>query len=104
MNRIRLRWVMVASAMLASALFATSGLSQVAGKPIRFLVGYPPGGGTDLTARLVGAKLAERLGQPVVVENRTGAAGNIAMEAIAKAPPDGMTIALGVSGMTINAT
>jgi len=95
----------VAAALLA-AFWAGAIEAQptYAGKPIRFLVGYPPGGGTDLTARLVGTRLAERLQQPVVVENRVGAAGNIAMETLAKAAPDGLTIALGVSGMTINAT
>lgn len=105
MKEMGFRAALLSIALLPFALGATpAAAQQLAGKPIRFLVGYPPGGGTDLTARLVGARLAERLGQPVVVENRTGAAGNIAMEAIAKAPPDGLTIALGVSGMTINAT
>jgi tripartite-type tricarboxylate transporter receptor subunit TctC len=94
----------IAAACLAFAPAVATAQSLQPGKPIRFLVGYPPGGGTDLVARLVGGKLAERLELPVVVENRVGAAGNIAMDAIAKAAPDGHTIALGVSGMTINAT
>jgi tripartite-type tricarboxylate transporter receptor subunit TctC len=89
---------------LLAALACGGALAQAPGKPIHFLVGYPPGGGTDLTARVVAPLLAEKLGQPVVVENRVGAAGNIAMEAVAKAPADGLTIGLGVSGMTINAT
>jgi tripartite-type tricarboxylate transporter receptor subunit TctC len=90
---------------LAVAL-AGSALAQAPSSSgtVHFLVGYPPGGGTDLTARIIAPRLAERLGQPVIVENRVGAAGNIAMEAVAKAAPDGLTIALGVSGMTINAT
>jgi len=90
-----------ATALAAACAFAQASTS---GRPVHFLVGYPPGGGTDFTARLVAPLLAERLGQPVIVENRVGAAGNIAMEAVAKAEPDGLTIALGVSGMTINAT
>ena len=60
-------------------------------KPIRLLVGVPPGGGTDFAARLIGQKLNEAWGQPVVVDNRTGATGLIAMGLVAKSPPDGYT-------------
>lgn len=73
------------------------------GKVVKFLVPYPPGGGTDLAARLIAPRLADKLAQPVVVENRVGASGNIAMEAVAKAEADGLTIAVAVSGITINA-
>jgi len=89
----------------AALALATAAAAQIpAGKPIRFLVGFPPGGGSDLTARLVGARLAERLGQPVVVENRVGAGGNIAIDAVAKAPPDGLVIGVTGSALTINVT
>jgi tripartite-type tricarboxylate transporter receptor subunit TctC len=66
-------------------------------KPIRILVGYAPGGSTDVTARIIGQALSERLGQPVIIENRPGAAGNIAAEAAAKADPDGYTITMSTS-------
>lgn len=61
-------------------------------KPIRFLVGVAPGGGTDFAARLIGARLAEKFGQPVITDNRTGATGNIALELTAKSAPDGYTL------------
>ncbi|MCA3232994.1 MAG: tripartite tricarboxylate transporter substrate binding protein, partial [Cupriavidus sp.] len=64
-------------------------------KPIRFIVPYAAGGTTDLVARTVGQRVAEKLGQPVVIENRPGAGGNIGMEAVAKAPADGYTIGFG---------
>lgn len=64
-------------------------------KPIRFIVPYAPGGTTDLVARTVGAHMAQTLGQPVVVENRGGAGGNIGMNAVAKAPADGYTVGMG---------
>ncbi len=61
-------------------------------KPVRMLVGFPPGGGNDEIARLVGPKLAEKAGRPVVIDNRPGAGGNLAAELTAKAPADGYTI------------
>ncbi|MBN8919774.1 MAG: tripartite tricarboxylate transporter substrate binding protein, partial [Rhizobiales bacterium] len=71
---------------------------------IRFIVPFAPGGTTDFLARIVQPKLQETLGQPVVVENRPGAAGNIGMELAARAAPDGYTILLGdVGSITINA-
>lgn len=64
-------------------------------KPIRLLVGYPPGGGMDVMARLLAPRLGAVLGQPIVIDNRTGAAGVIAAAAVAKASPDGYTLMLG---------
>jgi tripartite-type tricarboxylate transporter receptor subunit TctC len=61
-------------------------------RPVRILVPFPPGGAPDLVARTLSQRLQERLGQPFVIENRTGAGGNIAAEAVAKAPPDGYTL------------
>jgi tripartite-type tricarboxylate transporter receptor subunit TctC len=72
-------------------------------KPIRFIVGFAAGGGADIIARLLGQWLSDRLGQTVVVENRPGAATNIAVEAVARAPADGYTLLLIGSPQTINA-
>jgi len=72
-------------------------------KPVRFVVGFPPGGANDILGRLVGAKLQERLGQTFVIENKPVANAIIATEFVAKAPPDGYTLLIGASGaMTFN--
>ena len=71
-------------------------------KPIKYVVPFPPGGTTDILARLISAKLATALGQPVLVENKPGAGGNIGLDAIAKSPADGYTIGLGTSSLSIN--
>ncbi len=89
-----------ALALLAAAA-APSGLAAPAraqawpSRPIRFVVPYAAGGTTDIVARLVGEEAKARLGQPVVIENRGGAGGNIGMDAVAKAAPDGYTIGFG---------
>ena len=72
-------------------------------KPIRMLVGFTPGGGTDIIARLVGQKLTERWGQTVVVDNRAGASGNIAADIVAKSQPDGHTLLMAFSSHAANA-
>jgi len=73
------------------------------GKPIRFIVPFPPGGGTDAFARILSPKLTEYLGQQVIVDNRAGAQGNIGTAAAAKSPPDGYTVVLAHQGaLTIN--
>jgi tripartite-type tricarboxylate transporter receptor subunit TctC len=73
---------------------AAKGDAAYPARPIRLIVAFPPGGGADLTARTVGQKMAESLGQPVVVENRPGANGIVGAEAVVKSPPDGYTMLL----------
>jgi tripartite-type tricarboxylate transporter receptor subunit TctC len=73
-------------------------------RPVRLIVGFAPGGTTDITARLVGQWLSERLGQQFLIENRTGAATNIATEAVVRAPADGYTLLLVTASNAINAT
>ena len=73
-------------------------------RPLRWIVPFPPGGGTDVLARIMGRWLAERLGQPVVVENRPGASANIGTEAVVRAPSDGYTLLLAASVNAINAS
>jgi tripartite-type tricarboxylate transporter receptor subunit TctC len=73
-------------------------------RPVRIIVGYPAGGGTDITARLIGQWLAGRLGQPVIIDNRPGAGGTLAAEAVTKASPDGYALLLTSSADAANAT
>jgi tripartite-type tricarboxylate transporter receptor subunit TctC len=73
-------------------------------RPVRMIVGFAAGGGTDITARLMGQWLSERLGQQFVIENRPGASGNIATEAVVRATPDGYTLLVIASSAAINAT
>src|SRR6266571_9284654 len=82
--------------MLAALAFSAAAYGQsYPAKPIRMIVAYPPGGGTDIVGRMVAQKLGETLGQSVVVENRGGASGNIGTELAARAAPDGYTILMG---------
>ena len=73
-------------------------------RPVRLIIGYPPGGSADITARLLGQWLSERLGQPFVIESRPGAGTNIATETVVNAPPDGYTLLLVAPANAINAT
>jgi tripartite-type tricarboxylate transporter receptor subunit TctC len=92
-------------ALMALAACATLGTSsaQAQGdypaKPIRFIVPYPAGGGTDTIARLIGTQLTQRWGQPVVVENKPGASGILGNDIVAKAPGDGYTVLMGITAV-----
>jgi tripartite-type tricarboxylate transporter receptor subunit TctC len=91
-----------AAALPALSLVATA--DDYPSKPVRILVGYAAGGTTDTIARMIGQRLAERLGQQFLIETRTGAGTNIAAEALVRAPPDGYTLFLATSANAINAT
>src|SRR3954470_10452151 len=77
----------------AAALGLPARAQQWPGRPLRLIVPYPSGGISDLIARALAERMAAQIGKPVVVENRGGASGTIGMEALAKAPPDGLTLA-----------
>ena len=98
------RWFV--SLCLAAALPGGAGAAEeYPTRPIRMLVGFAPGGGTDLTARPVAQKLGELLGQQVIVENRPGVGGNIATELVVRAAPDGYTLLMGtIAALSINPT
>jgi len=95
---------------LAAAAAALPSVSRMATaqtyptRPVRLVIGYPPGGSADITARLLGQWLSERLGQPFVIESRPGAGTNIATETVVNAPPDGYTLLLVAPANAINAT
>src|SRR6266446_2091348 len=88
-------------AALLAALLCHGAAAQYPSRPIRLLVPIPPGGGPDIVARLISAKLTDALGQPVVIENRSGGNGALAGEAVAKSPPDGYTLLLGMDSLLV---
>ncbi len=91
------------AALIAAACALPATAADYPTKPIRLVVGFAPGGGTDTTARAISAKLSDLLGHQVIIDNRAGAAGNIATEIVAKAPPDGYTILMGtIAALAIN--
>jgi tripartite-type tricarboxylate transporter receptor subunit TctC len=89
-------------ALAARGALAQAGPDVYPSKPIRFILPFPPGGGTDILGRIISERLAASLGQPVVIENRGGAGGNVGAEAAAKSAPDGYTIVLVAPSLAIS--
>lgn len=107
MNLFFLRLRACALAILASLTFASPVTAQAQGnaypeKPIRFVVPYPPGGGTDVVARIVQERFQTALGQPIIIDNKGGAGGSVGTEVVSRAAPDGYTVLFTLSSHTIN--
>ena len=94
----------LAMSTLSLGILAPTAMAQGAfpNKPITLVVTYPPGGGADAMARLIAPKMGEALGQPVVIDNKPGAGGQIGAAAVAKAAPDGYTLMLDASSFSVN--
>jgi tripartite-type tricarboxylate transporter receptor subunit TctC len=98
LSRITALALLALGAALSSA---PSAAQTIASKPLKFIVPFGPGGSGDTLARLIGQHLSERIGQPVVIENRMGAGGNIGADAVAKSEPDGTTLLMGANYLAI---
>jgi tripartite-type tricarboxylate transporter receptor subunit TctC len=88
--------------LIASLVAGAAGAQQYPAKPIRIVVGFAPGGGSDFIARVIAQKLTERLGTQVIVENRPGAGSTLGSEVVVKSPPDGYTLLLTPASYTVN--
>ena len=105
MNGARLSWVAIMGWwLLGGAAFAADSVKPYPSRPVRFIVPFPPGGGTDILGRLLAQRLGEATGQPFVVDNRGGAASLLGSGLAAKAPPDGYTLLLATSSFAISAS
>ena len=105
MTRARRTFLQLAAAAAALPALPRAAPAQAwPSRPLRLVVGFPAGGTTDIAARLIGQWLSDRLGQPVVIENRPGAGANLAAETVVRAPPDGYTLLAATSSNVINTT
>lgn len=100
--RLRLISKLIATAMVVSGVATTALASTYPDKPIKMMIGYAPGSSTDIVGRMIALDLSIALKQPIIVENRGGAAGNIAADAVAKSAPDGYTILFAQNGLAIS--
>src|SRR3954469_12409750 len=94
-RRVREDAAMKRLALLAWVMCSAVWAQDYPSKPVRMVVGFPPGGGTDVVARIIVPRMSELLGQSVVIDNRPGATGTVAAGQVAKAPPDGYTLMMG---------
>jgi tripartite-type tricarboxylate transporter receptor subunit TctC len=99
---VQLKTIAVVSALLLTSTLVNAQSEPYPSRPIKLIVGYPAGGASDVTARAVANKMVDFLGQPVVVENKPGAAGNIGSEFVARSKPDGYTLVFGTISSSIN--
>lgn len=100
---MRRMWLTLCLMLLAAGTFANHALAQgYPNRAVRVVVPFPAGGGVDTMARILGNKLSERIGQPVLIEHRPGAGGNLGADAVAKAPPDGYTVLLTINALAIS--
>ena len=99
---MKVTWLRTLALGAALVVGSASALAQYPERPIRLIIPFTPGGGTDIVARLVGRKVSEQLGQQVVADNRPGASSVIATDLTAKAPADGYTLLMTTSSQTSN--
>jgi tripartite-type tricarboxylate transporter receptor subunit TctC len=97
-DRVKIQWIKPCLIAAVACMASLAQASDYPNKPIRLVLGFAPGGASDIVARLLQPELQKRLGQPIVVDNRPGANGNIANEIVARAEPDGYTLLLGNPG------
>ncbi len=102
MNSLPFRIVAILMILCGSILVRSASAQQYPNRPVHIIVGYAPGGSTDIAARVIGAQFQEALGQPFIIENRPGASAIVAHQYVAQANPDGYTLIISASGDTVN--